>query len=84
MCIRDRSNYEYSKNYSLDEYCCDIVESIMSTLDPEGITHPAIVTESGRATVAYSSILVFNILDVTRFESGNLPETIDPLSLIHI
>jgi arginine decarboxylase len=73
-----QSNYEYSKNYSLDEYCCDIVESIMSTLDPEGITHPAIVTESGRATVAYSSILVFNILDVTRFESGNLPETIDP------
>ena len=27
-----------------------------------------IVTESGRATVAYSSVLLFNILDVTRFE----------------
>jgi len=72
-----QTNYEYSKNYSLDEYCSDIVESIMSTLDPEGIAHPIIVTESGRATVAYSSVLLFNILDVTRFEPGNLPQEID-------
>jgi arginine decarboxylase len=73
-----QTNYEYSKNYSLDEYCSDIVESIMTTLDPEGIAHPVIVTESGRATVAYSSVLLFNILDVTRFESGTLPQQIDP------
>jgi arginine decarboxylase len=71
-----QTNYEYSKNYSLDEYCTDIVESIMSTLDPEGIAHPTIVTESGRATVAYSSVLLFNILDVTRFEPSQLPEHI--------
>lgn len=57
-----------SRNYSLDEYCEDVVETIMSTLDGYGIGHPTIVTESGRATVAYSSILLFNILDVTRFE----------------
>jgi arginine decarboxylase len=66
-----QTNFEYSKNYSLDEYCTDIVETIMTTLDPEGIAHPVIVTESGRATVAYSSVLLFNILDVTRFESGS-------------
>ena len=29
-----------------------------------------IITESGRATVAYSSVLLFNILDVTGFEPG--------------
>jgi arginine decarboxylase len=29
-----------------------------------------IVTESGRATVAYSSVLLFNILDVTSYEPG--------------
>jgi len=72
-----QTNYEYSKNYSLLEYCSDIIESIMTTLDPEGIAHPTIVTESGRATVAYSSILLFNILDVTRFECGALPDEID-------
>ncbi len=68
-----QTNYEYSKNYSLDEYCTDIVETIMTTLDPEGIEHPVIVTESGRATVAYSSVLLFNILDVTSFEGGDPP-----------
>ena len=68
-----QTNYDYSKNYSLDEYCLDVVETIMSALDPQGIPHPVIVTESGRATVAYSSVLLFNILDVTRFEPGALP-----------
>ena len=72
-----QTNYEYSKNYSLDEYCSDMVETIMTTLDPEGIEHPVIITESGRATVAYSSILLFNILDVTRFEPGEVPEAED-------
>jgi arginine decarboxylase len=68
-----QTNYDYSKNYSLDEYCLDVIETIMSVLDPQGIEHPVIVTESGRATVAYSSILLFNILDVTRFEPGEVP-----------
>ena len=68
-----QTNYDYSKNYSLDEYCLDVVEAIMGVLDPQGIEHPVIVTESGRATVAYSSILLFNILDVTRFEPGEVP-----------
>ncbi|MFY0640464.1 MAG: biosynthetic arginine decarboxylase [Bermanella sp.] len=62
------SQESQSRNYSLDEYCEDVVETIMSTLDGYGIPHPTIVTESGRATVAYSSILLFNILDATRFE----------------
>jgi len=73
-----QTNYGFSKNYSLDEYCSDIVEAIMTTLDPEGIAHPVIITESGRATVAYSSVLLFNILDVTHFEpapaSGKSPK----------
>ena len=68
-----QTNYDYSKNYSLDEYCLDVVEQIMSVLDPLGIEHPVIVTESGRATVAYSSVLLFNILDVTRFEPAAVP-----------
>ena len=42
-------------------------------LDPQGIPHPIIITESGRATVAYYSVLLFNILDVTRFEPGQMP-----------
>jgi len=65
-----QTNSHHSKNYSLDEYCTDVVETIMSTLGPEGIAHPVIITESGRATVAFSSVLLFNILDVTSYEPG--------------
>ena len=72
-----RSNQTHSKNYSLEEYCLDVVEVIMTTLDPLDIAHPTIVTESGRALVAYSSILLFNVLDVTRFEAHKLPGKLD-------
>jgi arginine decarboxylase len=45
-------------------------------LDPAGVPHPTIVTESGRATVAYASVLLFNALDVTRFEPAQEPESV--------
>ena len=70
-----KTNYTHSKNYSLDEYCVDVVEAIMGTLDSEGVPHPVIITESGRATVAYSSVLLFDILDTTRYEPIELEES---------
>ncbi len=63
-----RSNDEQSRNYTLEEYCEDVVDTIKTTLDEYQVAHPTIVTESGRATVAYSSVLLFNVLDVNRFE----------------
>ncbi len=68
------TNYTNSRNYSLDEYCADIIDTIMTTLDDDAIPHPIIITESGRATVAYYSILLFNVLDVSRFEAPELPD----------
>ncbi len=68
------TNFTSSSNYSLDEYCTDIVETVMTTLNEEEIAHPVIITESGRATVAYYSVLLFNILDVSRFETHALPD----------
>ena len=63
-----QTNEEQSRNYTLEEYCEDIVDTLIQTLDECNIPHPIIVTESGRATVAYSSILLFNILDTNTFE----------------
>lgn len=63
-----RNSEEQSRNYSLEEYCADIVETIKDTLEEYDVKLPTIVTESGRATVAYSSVLLFNILDVNNFE----------------
>lgn len=70
-------NKEQSRNYSLIEYCEDIVHTLKQTFDSLNINHPTIVTESGRATVAYSSILLFNILDTTTFEPTVIPNKQD-------
>lgn len=68
------TNYISSRNYNLDEYCTDVAEAIMTILDEKNIPHPHIITESGRATVAYYSVLLFNILDVNVVEEANLPD----------
>ncbi len=70
------TNSNSSRNYSMEEYCSDIVESIITVLDRNSIAHPTIITESGRAIVAYSSVLLFNILDVSSFEPPPIPETL--------
>src|SRR5690606_11062044 len=71
-----RSTSGHSRNYSIQEYCIDVVEAIQEALDEYDIPHPTIVTESGRATVAHTAILLFNILDITHFEPAPLPETL--------
>ena len=60
---------EHGCNYSLDEYCVDVVETVQESLDGCGIDHPILVSESGRATVAPMSILLFNILSVNSCEA---------------
>ena len=71
-----QSNFLSSRNYTLKEYCTDIIEAVMTSLEDEDIPHPVIITESGRALVAYYSILLFNILDVTKFQPDPLPGTL--------
>jgi len=68
------TNYINSRNYTVDEYCTDVVEAVMSVMDSCNIPHPIIITESGRATVAYHSILLFNVLDVEKFQEYDLPD----------
>ncbi len=72
-----RTNSTHSMNYELDEYCFNIVETLQECLDPLAIPHPVIVTESGRALVAYSSMLLFNILDVRDHKPKPIPELVD-------
>jgi arginine decarboxylase len=50
-------------------------KELIKVLGENEIPHPTIVTESGRATVSYASILLFNILDITRLEPRPLPKT---------
>ena len=68
-----RSTGAHSRNYDLDEYCVDVVETVMASLDPHGVPHPTLITESGRWTVAPTSMLLFNVLAVTSFDPSPIP-----------
>ncbi len=68
-----QTNFESSTNYTLQEYANDVVYHIQSVCDDAGVPHPTIVSESGRAVVAYHSVLVFNVLGVSGFGNGAPP-----------
>ncbi|HVX63868.1 MAG TPA: biosynthetic arginine decarboxylase [Pirellulales bacterium] len=68
-----QTNFESSANYSLQEYANDVVYHIQSVCDDAGIKHPTIVSESGRAIVAYHSALVFNVLGVSGLGESEVP-----------
>lgn len=53
-----RTTFHSSANYSLNEYARDIVYNIMDVCNSEGVAHPVIVNEAGRAVVAHHSVLV--------------------------
>lgn len=73
-----QTNFESSVNYTLEEYANDVVYHIQTVCDDAGVKHPTIVSESGRAIVAYHSVLVFNVLGVSAFGEEKIPESISP------
>jgi arginine decarboxylase len=73
-----QTNFSSSRNYTIEEYCYDIVESIITVLGKNKIPHPTIITESGRAIVAYYSVLLFNVLDVSSHVPPPIPKDIPP------
>ncbi len=73
-----QTNFESSTNYTLEEYANDVVYHIQSVCDDAGVPHPTIVSESGRAVVAYHSVLVFNVLGVSGFGGNGGPRLPNP------
>src|SRR5262249_33798128 len=69
-----QTNFESSVNYTLEEYANDVVYHIQTVCDDAGVKHPNIISESGRAIVAYHSVLVFNVLGVSGFDE-EIPPT---------
>jgi arginine decarboxylase len=66
-----QTNFESSVNYTLEEYANDVVYHIQTVCDDAAVKHPTIISESGRAVVAYHSVLVFNVLGVSGFGEGD-------------
>ena len=69
-----QTNFESSVNYTLQEYANDVVYHIQSVCDEAGVKHPTIFSESGRAVVAYHSMLIFNVLGVTGLGDNDIPQ----------
>jgi arginine decarboxylase len=67
-----RSDFDSSANYSLQEYANDVVWNIMDVCDSEGVAHPAIVNEGGRAIVAHHSVLVVEAFSSIEKTTGKL------------
>ena len=72
---RSGSN-EGSVNYSIQEYVNDAISTLVDISDKNGIPHPNIITESGRALSAYHSVLIFDVL-----ETAHLPEWDDYIDI---
>lgn len=71
-----QTDFESSVNYTLQEYANDVVFRIKSVCDESSVPHPTIVSESGRAVVAYHSMLIFDVLGVSDFDRLQVPSEI--------
>ncbi len=69
-----QSDTDSSINYSLNEYANDVIFRIKTICDEAGVPHPHVISESGRALVAYHSVLVFNVVGVAGFDKFNIPD----------
>jgi arginine decarboxylase len=73
------TNFSSSMNYTLNEYASDVVYRIASVCNARDIPHPMIISESGRAIAAYSSVLIFNALGYSALDKFQITgdESID-------
>jgi arginine decarboxylase len=71
-----KTSFESSINYTMQEYANDVVYHVKEICDQAGVAHPTIISESGRAMVAYHSVLVFNVLGWSGFNRFEIPATL--------
>jgi arginine decarboxylase len=66
------STNESSRNYNLDEYVADVIYGMKEVCDLEGVPHPHIVTESGRAITAHHSCVITEIVGEIKADGAML------------
>ena len=71
-----QSATESSVNYTLDQYASDVVHRVKTVCDEAGVRHPTIMTESGRALVAHSSVLVTDVIGTKSFRVEPDPDLV--------
>ncbi|MBX7138497.1 MAG: biosynthetic arginine decarboxylase [Oligoflexia bacterium] len=58
-----RTNSHSSMNYTVEEYARDMVDALAEACNAEGVPHPDLVTESGRALSAHHAVLIMDVVD---------------------
>ena len=69
------STNESSRNYSMQEYVSDVVYGMKEMCDLEGVPHPTLVSESGRAITAHHSCVVTEIVGEIKSNSAQVDTT---------
>jgi arginine decarboxylase len=70
-----QSTNDSSRNYSLREYVADVVYGLREMCDLEGVPHPHIVSESGRAITAHHSCVITEVVGEIKPEGTDLDTT---------
>src|SRR5437867_3269827 len=73
-----KTSSDASVNYTLQEYANDVVYNIKDVCNNENVPEPHIVSESGRALVAYHSMLVVDVLAEMGGLNGNSKPKVHP------
>jgi arginine decarboxylase len=58
-------------NYTLQEYANAVVYTVKEVCDAEGVPHPKLVSESGRAITAHHSVLIVEVLAAHKRETAD-------------
>lgn len=77
-----RSRSFCSMNYSVQEYANNVVHVLWEICAAEGLPHPDIITESGRAMTAHHAVLITNVIDVEQVPGNGIAPVGDDEPLI--
>ncbi|GAB3737808.1 arginine decarboxylase [Luteimonas pelagia] len=72
-----RSRSFNSINYGVKQYALNIVQPLAEACEANGLPHPRIVTECGRAMTAHHAVLVANVSEVEAAPEGRVPDAHD-------
>jgi arginine decarboxylase len=67
-----------STNYTEQQYANDVVYSLKQICDEKNVSHPTIISESGRALVAHSSVLIFEVIGRNKIFKTDLEFEVNP------
>ncbi|WP_455201734.1 biosynthetic arginine decarboxylase [Kaarinaea lacus] len=73
-----RSRSYFSMNYSIVDYANVVTGTLANIIGKQGIVHPRIITESGRAMVAHHAVLIVDVIETEQLISASTGAPTNP------